>query len=158
MCNHKRRAPARRNSSNGSDRMIFRRSSATIGNGRPRQYSQGPRDVVLECWQTVWSVRVLSTLTGEGFKIIRSFGRDRRHRARNLCENSSSARFGPCLAPRRRGNRQQSVDFVSGARAVRGACDCSMHGACFDFATRRTPITPQIAALGPLYCVQINSA
>jgi len=93
--------------------MIFRAPGPTIGNGRPRQYSQGPRDVVLECWQTVWSVRVLSTLTGEGFKIIRSFGRDRRHRAQNLCENSSSARFGPCLAPRRRGNRQRHrIDLI----------------------------------------------
>ena len=97
---------------------------------------QGPRDVVLECWQTIWSVRVLSTLTGEGFKIIRSFGRDRRHRARNLCGNSSSARFGPCLAPRRRGNPQQSVDFVSVhvrcAALVIVACERSLGGHTVD--------------------------
>ena len=53
---------------------------------------QGPRDVVLECWQTIWSVRVLSTLTGEGFKIIRSFGRDRR-RALELFPHKFRARW-----------------------------------------------------------------
>ena len=53
---------------------------------------QGPRDVVLECWQTIWSVGVLSTLTGEGFKIIRSFGRDRR-RALELFPHKFRARW-----------------------------------------------------------------
>ena len=77
-----------------------------------------------------------------------------------VCQHSNTTSREPCEYCRGPGVRKiiRSDPFEELRRAVRGACDCSMHGACFDFATRRTPITPQIAALGPLYCVQINSA